>query len=152
MSSKAKTILEPIAIIGMGCRFPGDAENPQAFWNMLCEGRDGVIEVPGDRWDVRRFYDPNPNKPGKTYVKHSAYLRQPVDQMDALFFGISPREAENLDPQQRILLEVAWEALEDVGLVPEASAGSATDRGCYGVCIHELNMSLRLKGYQVGRF
>jgi len=117
---------EPIAIIGMGCRFPGDAEDPQSFWKMLCEGRDGVIEVPSERWDVRRFYDPNPAKPGKTYTKHGAYLRQPFDQMDALFFGISPREAESLDPQQRILLEVAWEALEDAGIPPDSLAGSQT--------------------------
>nr|VFK32333.1 MAG: polyketide synthase 12 [Candidatus Kentron sp. MB] len=117
---------EPIAIIGIGCRFPGDAENPRAFWNMLCEGRDGVVEVPPDRWDPRRFYDPDANKPGKTYVKHGAYLRQPIDQMDALFFGISPREAESLDPEQRILLEVVWEALEDAGLTVEQLAGSAT--------------------------
>ena len=102
--------LMPIAIIGMGCRFPGDAENPQKFWQMLCEGRDGVIEVPPKRWDVKRFYDPDPNKPGKTYTKHGAYLRQPIDQMDALFFGISPREAETLDPQQRLLLEVTCRA------------------------------------------
>nr|VFJ93156.1 MAG: Acyl transferase domain-containing protein [Candidatus Kentron sp. LFY] len=126
MSSKVKITLEPIAIIGMGCRFPGEAESIKAFWKMLCEGRDGVIEVPGDRWDVRRFYDPDPNKPGKTYVRHGAYLRQPIDRMDALFFGISPREAESLDPQQRLVLEVAWEALEDAGLTVEQLAGSAT--------------------------
>nr|VFJ91500.1 MAG: Acyl transferase domain-containing protein [Candidatus Kentron sp. LFY] len=121
-----KSELMPIAIIGMGCRFPGDAETPQKFWEMLCEGRDGVIEVPPDRWDVKRFHDPDPNKPGKTYTKHASFLRQPIDQMDALFFGISPREAEALDPQQRLLLEVAWEALEDAGLVPKQLAGSAT--------------------------
>ncbi|MCB2262545.1 MAG: type I polyketide synthase [Candidatus Thiosymbion ectosymbiont of Robbea hypermnestra] len=121
-----KTESMPIAIIGMGCRFPGDAETPQKFWKMLCEGHDGVTEVPSDRWDVRRFYDPDPNKPGKTYTKHGAYLRQPIDRMDALFFGISPREAETLDPQQRLILEVTWEALEDAGLVPKQLGGSAT--------------------------
>jgi len=117
---------DAVAIIGLGCRFPGDAEDPQAFWDMLCEGRDGICEVPENRWDIKRFYDPDPNKPGKTYTKHGGYLRQPIDQMDALFFGISPREAENLDPQQRLLLEVAWEAFEDAGLTTEALAGSAT--------------------------
>nr|VFK13389.1 MAG: Ketoacyl-synthetase C-terminal extension [Candidatus Kentron sp. LPFa] len=124
--SETRANLEPIAIIGMGCRFPGDAENPRAFWKMLCEGRDGIVEIPPSRWDARRFYDPDPNKPGKTYVKHGGYLRQPIDQMDALFFGISPREAESLDPQQRLILEVAWEALEDAGLLAEQLAGSAT--------------------------
>ncbi|WP_089729327.1 type I polyketide synthase [Candidatus Thiosymbion oneisti] len=131
----------PIAIIGMGCRFPGDAENPRKFWKMLCEGRDGVIEVPSDRWDVRRFYDPDPNKPGKTYTKHGAYLRQPIDQMDALFFGISPREAETLDPQQRLILEVTWEALEDAGLVPKQLAGSATGIFIGGFIIDHITKS-----------
>nr|VFK17278.1 MAG: myxalamid-type polyketide synthase MxaB [Candidatus Kentron sp. LFY] len=136
-----KTELTPIAIIGIGCRFPGDAENPQKFWEMLCEGRDGVIEVPADRWDIKRFYDPDPNKPGKTYTKHGAYLRQPIDQMDALFFGISPREAETLDPQQRLLLEVTWEALEDAGLVPKQLVGSATGVFIGGFIIDHITKS-----------
>nr|VFK54053.1 MAG: myxalamid-type polyketide synthase MxaB [Candidatus Kentron sp. TUN] len=141
MSNRRDNNVEPVAIIGMGCRFPGDAENLQAFWNMLCEGRDGVVEVPPDRWDPRRFYDPDPNKPAKTYVKHGAYLRQPIDQMDALFFGISPREAESLDPQQRILLEVVWEALEDAGLTAEQLAGSATGIFMGGFIIDHIGFS-----------
>ena len=116
----------PIAIVGMGCRFPGEAESISKFWEMLCEGRDGISEVPPERWDVRRFYDPDPNKPGKTYTKFGGYLRRSIEDMDALFFGISPREAENLDPQQRVLLEVTWEALEDAGIPPDTLAGSAT--------------------------
>nr|VFK37306.1 MAG: Beta-ketoacyl synthase, C-terminal domain [Candidatus Kentron sp. TC] len=139
--NQVTTDSDPIAIIGMGCRFPGDAETPQAFWEMLREGRDGVIEVPSDRWDARRFYDPDPNKPGKTYVKHGAYLRQPIDRMDALFFGISPREAESLDPQQRLILEVAWEALEDAGLVVERLAGSATGVFIGGFIIDHMSAS-----------
>ena len=119
------TVDEPIAIIGIGCRFPGDAETPSKFWRMLCEGRDGIREVPQERWDIRRFYDPDPDKPGKTYTKFGGYLRQSIEHMDALFFGISPREAENLDPQQRLLLEVAWESLEDAGIPPDSVAGSA---------------------------
>lgn len=120
---------EPIAIIGIGCRFPGDADTVSAFWEMLINGRDGIVEVPRNRWDVRRFYDLDRDMPGKTYVKHGGFLRNPIDEMDALFFGISPREAATLDPQQRILLEVAWEAFENAGLVPEQLAG--TDIGVF---------------------
>lgn len=123
---RKETALSPIAIVGLGCRFPGTASDPQAFWDMLCEGRDGIVEVPPERWDWKRFYDPDPDKPGKTYVRQGGFLRQPIDGMDALFFGITPREAEELDPQQRLLLEVAWEALEDAGIPADGLAGSAT--------------------------
>ena len=119
-------INQPLAIIGIGCRFPGNADSAQALWNLLCSGKDGIIEVPKDRWNIKRFYDPNPAKPGKVYVKQGGFLQQPLDEMDALFFGISPREAETLDPQQRLLLEVAWEALEDAGLIASQLAGSNT--------------------------
>lgn len=108
----------------MACRFPGEATTLEEFWRMLCAGEEGIIEVPKDRWSIERFYDPNPAKKGKTYVKHGGYLRQPMDQMDALFFGISPREADVLDPQQRLILEVAWEATEDAGIVLGDLAGS----------------------------
>ncbi|NOX92214.1 MAG: SDR family NAD(P)-dependent oxidoreductase [Gammaproteobacteria bacterium] len=117
---------QPLAIIGMGCRFPGNTTTPDEFWEMMCAGRDGVIEVPAERWSVQRFYDPNPEKTGKTYVKHGGYLQQSIKEMDALFFGISPREAETLDPQQRVMLEVAWEALEDAGVTASELAGSNT--------------------------
>jgi acyl transferase domain-containing protein len=117
---------EPLAIIGIGCRFPGNVNTPETFWEMLCAGKDGIIEVPKNRWSIQRFYDPNPNKPSKPHVKYGGYLQQPLDEMDALFFGISPREAETLDPQQRLLLEVTWEALEDAGLVAGHLAGSNT--------------------------
>ncbi|MCP4702763.1 MAG: type I polyketide synthase, partial [Gammaproteobacteria bacterium] len=120
---------EPIAIIGIGCRFPGGSNNPAAFWDLLSNAKDAVIDVPKERWDIRRFYDPNHDKPGKMYIRCGGFLQERIDQFDALFFGISPREAACLDPQQRILLEVAWEALEDAGLVPEQLAGS--DTGVY---------------------
>ncbi len=120
---------QDLAIIGMGCRFPGNAHNPKAFWEMLCQGEDGVVEVPKTRWSLQRFYNPNPEQIGKTHVKHGGYLQQRIDEFDALFFGISPREAETLDPQQRLLLEVAWEALEDAGLVASQLAG--TDTGVF---------------------
>lgn len=117
---------EPIAIIGIGCRFPPAATHPQAFWESLCHGVDAITEVPPERWDVRRFYDPDPDKPGKIYVKHGGFLRDRVEYFDPLAFGMSPREAHTLAPQQRLLLEVTWEALEDAGLAIEALAGSST--------------------------
>ncbi|OBK35451.1 hypothetical protein A5658_08640 [Mycobacterium sp. 1245111.1] len=104
---------EPIAIIGIGCRFPG-ADGPAAFWEMLAEGRDAVIDIPPERWTA----DPNG-------VARGGFLDQ-VDQFDAKFFNISPREAARIDPQQRLLLEVAWEALEDAGQPTERLAGSPT--------------------------
>ncbi|GHO72105.1 polyketide synthase [Ktedonobacter sp. SOSP1-52] len=107
---------EPIAIIGMGCRFPG-APNPQAFWRLMCDGIDAITEVPPDRYDVDAFYDPRPATPGKVMSRYGGFLDQ-VDQFDASFFGISPREAAKIDPQHRLLMEVAWEAMEDAGLAP----------------------------------
>ena len=117
---------EPIAIIGIGCRFPGGASDPRAFWDMLCRGVDAITEVPPDRWDPRRFYDPDPDKAGKTYVKQGGFLSERIDCFDPLAFGISPREAHTMDPQQRLLLEVTWEALEDAGLQIERLSGSPT--------------------------
>src|SRR4026209_462915 len=114
-SNEGKTP-EPIAIIGMGCRFPNGASHPQAFWDLLRNGVDGITEIPADRWDHRRFYDPDPDKPGKSYVKQGGFLREKIDQFDPLTFGMSPREAHTLDPMQRLLLEVTWEALEDAGV------------------------------------
>lgn len=110
---------DPIAIVGIGCRFPGDASNPDKFWRLLCEGRDAIVDVPKDRWDTRRFYDPNVNIPAKMYVKQGGFLTEKWADFDAEFFHISPREAEFLDPQQRLLLEIVWEAMEDGGIIPE---------------------------------
>ena len=104
---------EPIAIVGLGCRYPG-ADGPAEFWRMLHAGTDAVTEIPGDRWDVDGLYDPDPDAPGKMSTKWGGFLRS-VDTFDADFFGISPREAVSLDPQQRALLEVSWEALEHGG-------------------------------------
>ncbi|BAZ49185.1 beta-ketoacyl synthase [Nostoc sp. NIES-4103] len=113
-----------IAIVGMGCRFP-QAETPQAFWEFLHDGRNGITEVPKDRWDIDAFYDPNAATPGKMNTRWGSFLEK-VDQFDPSFFGISPREAEYIDPQQRLVLEVAWEALENAGIAPESLAGSQT--------------------------
>ncbi|MFQ5794194.1 MAG: type I polyketide synthase [Candidatus Bipolaricaulia bacterium] len=115
---------EPIAIIGIGCRFPG-ANGPDAFWQLLQDGMDAITEVPADRWDIDAFYDPTPDALGKMNTRWGSFLEQ-VDQFDPHFFGISPREAARIDPQQRILLEVAWEALEDGGQVPDRLAGTRT--------------------------
>src|SRR6185503_7843120 len=116
---------EPIAIIGMGCRFPGGSDDPESFWRMLRSKQSGIREVPPDRWDVEAFYDRDPEAPGKTYARHAGFIEQ-VDQFDAAFFGISPREAARMDPQQRLLLEVAWEALENAGQVVDDLSASRT--------------------------
>ncbi len=112
---------EPIAIIGIGCRFPG-ADGPAAFWRLLSEGTDAVTEVSADRWGAEAFADPGLDNPA---ARFAGFLDQ-VDQFDAEFFSISPRESDRMDPQQRLLLEVAWEAMEDAGQVPEALEGSRT--------------------------
>jgi phthiocerol/phenolphthiocerol synthesis type-I polyketide synthase C len=115
---------EPIALIGMGCRFPG-ATDPRAFWQLLSEGRDAVTEVPPDRWHLNDVYDPDPTKPGTLNTRWGGFIDQ-VDRFDAAFFGISPREASRMDPQQRLLLEVAWEALEDAHQAVDQLAGTKT--------------------------
>jgi phthiocerol/phenolphthiocerol synthesis type-I polyketide synthase C len=115
---------EPIALIGMGCRFPG-ATDPRAFWQLLSEGRDAVTEVPPDRWHLNDVYDSDPTKPGTLNTRWGGFIDQ-VDRFDAAFFGISPREASRMDPQQRLLLEVAWEALEDAHQAVDQLAGTKT--------------------------
>ena len=114
---------ERIAIIGIGCRFPGGVNDAEAFWKLLIEGRDTVIDVPADRWNVERYYDPEPGITGKTFAKRGGFLDQ-IDQFDPQFFGISPREAPYVDPQHRLLLETAWEAIENAGLVLDFEEGS----------------------------
>ncbi|SCL23206.1 Acyl transferase domain-containing protein [Micromonospora pallida] len=122
-SERART--EPIAIVGLACRFPGGANSPEAYWALLRDGVDAVSEVPADRWDADTLYDPDPTTPGRVASRWGGFLDQ-VDRFDAAFFGISPREADQMDPQQRLLLEVAWEALESAGQTTEQLAGSAT--------------------------
>lgn len=119
-------LYEPIAIIGMGCRFPGGADSPDAFWQLLINGTDAVTEVPTDRWAVDEYYDSDPNAPGKMNTRQGGFLKEPVDAFDPQFFGISPREANRMDPQQRLLLEVTWEALEHAGQPPDRLHGSST--------------------------
>ncbi len=116
---------EPIAVVAMACRFPGGVHTPEAFWQLLCEGRDGITEVPPDRWDVDAFYDPDPNVPGKMYTRYAGFL-QDIRAFDPAFFGITPREAHSIDPQHRLLLQVTWEALENGGFDANALYGSRT--------------------------
>lgn len=116
----------PLAIVGMGCRFPGGANDPDAFWRGLVQGFDATVEVPPDRWDADAFYDPDPEIPGRTYTRRGAFLAVPVDKFDPQFFGIAPREADAMDPQQRILMEVVWEALEQGGIAPVSLRDTAT--------------------------
>lgn len=135
---------EPIAIVGIGCRFPGGATSPTAFWNLLCAGTDATCDVPHDRWDIDTFFDPDPARPGKVRVYRGGFLEQ-IDQFDAAFFGISPREADCLDPQQRLLLEIVWEALEDAGIPPEQLAGSQT-----GVFIGAFTLDYKIVQFSAG--
>jgi acyl transferase domain-containing protein/acyl carrier protein len=115
---------EPVAVIGVGCRVPG-ADGPDAFWELLREGRDAIGPIPPDRFDVAAYYDPDPGVPGTINTRSGGFLRDVVG-FDAGLFQIAPREAQGMDPQQRLLLEVAWEALENAGQAPDALEGSAT--------------------------
>jgi 8-amino-7-oxononanoate synthase len=131
--------LEPIAIVGIGCRFPG-ANNPEAFWRLLCEGVEAISEIPNSRWNVEKFYDPDPAKLGKAHTRRGGFLEN-IDRFDPQFFGISPREANTIDPQHRLLLEVAWEALEDGGQIPAQLAGTQT--GVFvGIGTHDYSIML----------
>jgi len=122
-AERART--EPIAIVGMGCRFPGGITNPDEYWQFLVEGGDGIREVPPDRWDIDAYYDPDPDAPGMIATRHGAFLDD-VAGFDPQFFGISPREAAAMDPQQRLLLEVAWETLEHAAIAPDGLKDSKT--------------------------
>lgn len=117
---------ESIAIVGMACRFPGGCNSPEAFWNLLKEGREGIIDVPSDRWDVDEYYDPTAGTTGKMYVKQGNFIQHNISEFDAKFFKISPAEANTMDPQQRQLLEVCWESLENAGQNPLKLRGSKT--------------------------
>ncbi|MGE2835899.1 SDR family NAD(P)-dependent oxidoreductase [Mycobacterium sp. SMC-4] len=127
LAAAEKSETEPIAVVGIGCRLPGDVDGPEQFWDFLSEGRNGVIRVPADRWDADEFYSPDHTVPGTICNREGGFLTswQP-DEFDAEFFSISPREAAAMDPQQRLLLEVAWEALENAGINPRTLRGSST--------------------------
>ncbi|ODS52934.1 MAG: hypothetical protein ABS36_15900 [Acidobacteria bacterium SCN 69-37] len=114
---------DPIAVVGMACRVPGGGDSVEAFWDLLARGGDAVGDVPADRWDVDQWASPDPSVPGRAITRAGAFLDR-IDAFDADYFGILPREAERMDPQQRLFLEVACEALDDAGLVRERLAGS----------------------------
>jgi acyl transferase domain-containing protein len=124
MKARSTGMNDPIAIIGIACRFPG-ANGPEEFWQLLCEGRCTIDSVPADRFDIEALYDPTPSTPGKVMSLWGGFLPD-IQMFDASCFGISPREAAFLDPQQRLLLKTAWEALEDSGQPIEDVAGSNT--------------------------
>ncbi len=141
--------MEPIAIVGIGCRFP-KAKNPEAFWQLLRNGVDAITEVPSERWDIDRFYEPQPATLGKMNTRWGCFLEH-VDQFDPGFFGISTPEAEHMDPQQRLMLEVAWEALENAGIIPETLGGTQT--GVFvGITNADYNKLIYKDAYQVGAY
>ncbi|MBD2448802.1 type I polyketide synthase [Nostoc sp. FACHB-152] len=141
--------MEPIAIVGVGCRFP-KAKNPEAFWQLLRNGVDAIAPVPKERWDIDAFYDPNPEAPGKMNTRWGGFLEQ-VDGFDAEFFGMSADEVEHTDPQQRLFLEVAWEALENAGIVPTSLAGSQT--GVFvGMCTVDYHRLLYKNSSQIKEY
>jgi acyl transferase domain-containing protein/SAM-dependent methyltransferase len=116
---------EPIAVIGLGMRFPGGVDSPESYWELLRNGIDAIRDVPADRWSLDEYYDADPQAPGKMYTRGGGFI-DGIDQFDPAFFGISPREAVSMDPQQRLLLQTAWEALERGGQAPDKLLGSRT--------------------------
>ncbi|MDT3400741.1 beta-ketoacyl synthase N-terminal-like domain-containing protein, partial [Streptomyces sp. B1866] len=141
---------EPLAIVGMSCRYPGGVASPDELWELVASGRDAITGLPSDRgWDLERLYDPDPDQPGKLYTRGGGFVDHIAD-FDADFFGISPREALAMDPQQRLIMETAWEAFEHAGIDPTSLHGS--DTGVFiGAVASDYTMliPLELEGYRM---
>ncbi|MFJ2604252.1 SDR family NAD(P)-dependent oxidoreductase [Streptomyces sp. NPDC087425] len=139
---------EPIAIVSMACRLPGDVHTPEDLWRLVLDGRDAVGPFPADRWDVDALYDPDPETPGTSYAREGGFLSD-IGSFDAGFFGIAPKEAAAMDPQQRLLLETTWEALERANIVPADLAGSTTGvyLGLFDSGYHNTSGLDRMDGY-----
>ena len=149
LRSHTATLNESIAVIGMACRFPG-APDLEAFWRMLQSGAAAIREITPNRWDVNSWYDPDPGTKGKMNARKAGLLES-IDRFDAGFFGISPREAVEMDPQQRLALELSWEALENAGVKPSSLRGSCT--GVFvGVVWHDYEMIARKAGAEIGAY
>ena len=134
---------EPIALVGIGCRFP-QAENPQAFWELLCAGQDAIREVPADRWDSKQLYSQDPLARGKAISRWGGFLDH-IDLFDNHAFRLLPKEVRQMDPQHRLLLEVTWEALEDAGIPVVCLEGSRT--GVFIGCSWSDFLQLQLRNW-----
>ncbi|MEU8824620.1 SDR family NAD(P)-dependent oxidoreductase [Streptomyces sp. NPDC048636] len=141
---------EPLAIVGMSCRFPGGVSSPEELWELVSQGRDAMGPFPADRgWDLERLYDPDPDQVGTVYTRAGGFVDR-IGEFDADFFGISPREALATDPQQRVLLEASWEAFEDAGIDPTSLRGSNTGVFCGTVASgYHATMAPELEGYHL---
>ena len=137
----AEPVVTPVAVIGMACRLPGGIDSPEQLWQALLRGDDLVTEIPPDRWDVDEYYDPERGVPGRSVSRWGGFLDD-VGGFDAAFFGFGEREAAAIDPQHRLLLETAWEAIEHAGIAPPSLTGTRT--GVFvGLCARRLHAADR---------